>query len=82
MDDDLESEAHRLLVALAGLPDAPFPGRVMPGEAATALGLGPARSWQLFRRLFELGYYEYDISAYSGWLTQAGRRAAARKTDS
>ena len=82
MVDDLEPDARRLLAALADLPDGPFPGRVMPGEAATALGLGPARSWRLFRRLFALGYYEYDISAYSGRLTAAGRRAAARKTDS
>lgn len=81
MPDDLEPDARRLLAALASLAEAPFPGRVMPGEAATALGFGPARSWRLFRRLFDLGYYEYDISAYSGRLTAAGRRAAARKID-
>ena len=81
MADDLDLDARRLLAALASLPEAPFPGRVMPGEAATALGLGPARSWRLFRRLFELGYYQYDISVYSGRLTAAGRRAAVRMID-
>ncbi|MHC1788948.1 hypothetical protein [Solidesulfovibrio sp.] len=80
MDDDLEPDARRLIAALADLPDAPFPGRIMPGQAATALGFGPARAWRLFRRLVALGYYEYDISAYSGRLTVAGRRAALRKT--
>jgi hypothetical protein len=72
----LEPDALRLLAALAKLPDAPFPDRVMPGEVATALGLGPAKAWAIFRKLFLLGYYEYDISAYSGRLTEAGRLAA------
>ena len=80
-DDSLSPAAWRLLQALAELPEAPFPGRIMPGQAATALGFGPARACRLFRRLVRLGYYEYDISAYSGRLTAAGRRAAARKID-
>ena len=82
MDDDgLSSDARRLLDALAALPDAPFPERIMPGEAATSLGFGPAKASRLLRRLFVLGYYEYDISAYSGRLTPAGRQAALRKYD-
>ena len=82
MDDDgLPPDGRRLLKALAALPDAPFPERIMPGQAATSLGFAPARAYRLFRRLLVLGYYEYDISAYSGRLTAAGRRAAARKTD-
>lgn len=80
-DDGLSPDARRLLDALAALPDAPFPGRIMPGEAATSLGFAPALACRLLRRLFVLGYYEYDISAYSGRLTAAGRRAALRKTD-
>jgi DNA-binding IclR family transcriptional regulator len=72
----LEPDALRLLAALARLPDAPFPERVMPGEVATALGIPPAKAWGLFRELFHLGYYEYDISAYSGRLTETGRLAA------
>lgn len=72
----LEPEAIRLLTALAALPDAPFPDRIMPGQVATGLGLSPARAWRLFRALFDRGYYEYDISAYSGRLTAAGRLAA------
>ena len=72
----LEAEAVRLLVALAALPDAPFPDRIMPGQVATSLGLSPARAWRLFRALFAAGYYEYEISAYSGRLTAAGRLAA------
>jgi Mn-dependent DtxR family transcriptional regulator len=78
MEDGLEDAARRLLVALAKLPEAPFPRRVMPGEVAVRLGFSPARAWKLFRALFAAGYYEYDISAYSGRLTEAGR-AAARK---
>lgn len=74
--DGLEQDAIRLLLALAALPDAPFPDRIMPGQVATGLGLPPARAWRLFRALLDRGYYEYDISAYSGRLTQAGRRAA------
>ena len=80
-DDSLSPDARLLLQALATLPEAPFPGRIMPGQAATALGFGPARACRLLRRLVDLGYYEYDISAYSGRLTLAGRRAAARKID-
>ncbi|MYL83181.1 hypothetical protein GTA51_08530 [Desulfovibrio aerotolerans] len=80
-DDSLSPAAWRLLQALAELPEAPFPGRIMPGQAATNLGFGPARACRLFRCLVRLGYYEYDISAYSGRLTAAGRRAAARKID-
>jgi hypothetical protein len=72
----LEPDALRLLAALARLPDAPFPDRVMPGEVATSLGLGPAKAWRLFRELFIFGYYEYDISAYNGRLTEAGQCAA------
>lgn len=72
----MESDAIRLLTALAGEPDAVFPDRVMPGEVATRLGFSPVRAWRLFRVLFANGYYEYDISAYSGRLTRAGRAAA------
>jgi DNA-binding IclR family transcriptional regulator len=75
-DDTLEPDALRLLVALAGLPDASFPDRVMPGEVATSLGIAPGKAWRLFRALFARGYYEYDISAYSGRLTETGRQAA------
>lgn len=74
--DDLHPDARRLLCALARVPEAPFPDRVMPGEVATSLGFAPARAWRLFRDLFARGYYEYDISAYSGRLTDAGRKAA------
>ena len=76
----LEPDALRLLIVLAELPDASFPNRVMPGEVATRLGLTPAKAWRLFRSLFEKGYYAYDISAYSGWLTPAGRAAAKDMT--
>ena len=38
----------------------------------------PGMAWKLLRRLFAAGYYEYDISAYSGRLTEAGRQAAKR----
>jgi Mn-dependent DtxR family transcriptional regulator len=81
MDQSLDAQAARLLLALAAAADAPFPGRVMPGETATRLGLGPGVAWRLLRRLFDLGYYEYDISAYSGRLTAAGRQAAQRIKD-
>jgi hypothetical protein len=74
--DGPEADAVRLLAALAALPDAAFPDRIMPGEVATRLGFGPARAWRLFRALFAAGYYEYEISAYSGRLTAAGRLAA------
>lgn len=76
MEDGLDGEARRLLAALAAVPDAPFPERTMPGEVATRLGYGPAKAWRLLRLLFAAGYYEYDISAYSGRLTEAGRKAA------
>uniref|UniRef100_I2Q1H7 Uncharacterized protein n=1 Tax=Desulfovibrio sp. U5L TaxID=596152 RepID=I2Q1H7_9BACT len=72
----LEPDAVRLLEALAALPDAPYPDRIMPGQVATSLGMPPGKAWRLFRALFTAGYYEYDISAYSGRLTAAGRLAA------
>ncbi|WP_428569652.1 MAG: hypothetical protein ACP59X_11510 [Solidesulfovibrio sp. DCME] len=80
MGDGLDGDARRLLAALAAQPDAPFPDRVMPGEVATRLGHGPARAWRLLRALCTAGYYEYDISAYSGRLTEAGRQAARNVT--
>jgi DNA-binding MarR family transcriptional regulator len=78
VSDALDADARRLLAALAAEPDAPFPGRVLPGETALRLGYGPAMAWKLLRRLFAAGYYEYDISAYNGRLTEAGRQAAKR----
>lgn len=75
-ENALPADAIQLLAALAALPDAPFPERVMPGEVATSLGLSPGKAWHLFRALFAMGYYEYDISAYSGRLTATGRLAA------
>ncbi|MEA4858074.1 MAG: hypothetical protein AAGU21_00865 [Solidesulfovibrio sp.] len=80
MGDGLDGDARRLLAALAAVADAPFPDRVMPGETATRLGYGPARAWRLLRALCAAGYYEYDISAYSGRLTEAGREAARNVT--
>ncbi len=76
--DILDAGARRLLAALAAEPDAPFPRRTLPGETALGLGHGPGMAWKLLRRLFAAGYYEYDISAYSGRLTEAGRQAAKR----
>lgn len=76
MGSRLDGEARRLLAALAEVPERSFPHRVMPGEVATRLGFGPAKAWRLLRALFAAGYYEYDISAYSGRLTEAGRKAA------
>ena len=76
--DALDADARRLLAALAAEPDAPFPGRTLPGETALGLGYGPGEAWKLLRRLFAAGYYEYGISAYSGRLTEAGRQAAKR----
>ena len=78
VSDALDADVRRLLAALAAEPDAPFPGRVLPGETALRLGYGPAMAWKLLRRLFAAGYYEYDISAYNGRLTEAGRQAANR----
>lgn len=75
-NDSLEPDARRLLAALARLPEASFPDRVMPGEVAIGLGIGPGRAWQIFRALFVRGYYVYDLSAYSGRLTAKGRQAA------
>lgn len=80
MEHRLDAEARQLLVALAAAPDAPFPDRVMPGEIATRLGFAPGRAWRLLRLFVELGYYEYEISAYSGHLTEAGRQAAGDLT--
>ncbi|WP_300158565.1 hypothetical protein [Solidesulfovibrio sp.] len=80
MEDGLDGEARRLLAVLAAVREAPFPGRVMPGEVAVGLGLSPRRAWGLFRALFAAGYYEYDISAYSGRLTEAGRLAARKES--
>ena len=74
--DALDGDARRLLAALAAEPEAPFPGRTLPGETALRLGYGPGAAWKLLRRLFAAGYYEYDISAYNGRLTEAGRQAA------
>ena len=74
----LDADARRLLAALAAEPDGPFPRRTLPGETALGLGYGPGAAWKLLRRLFAAGYYEYDISAYSGRLTEAGRQAAKR----
>ena len=76
LQDPLHPDARRLLRALASVPEAPFPDRVMPGEVATSLGLPPVRAWRIFRDLCTRGYYEYDISADSGRLTDAGRKAA------
>ena len=76
--DALDADARRLLAALASEPDAPFPDRVLPGETALGLGYGPGMAWKLLCRLCAAGYYEYDISAYSGRLTEAGRQAAKR----
>ncbi|MFU2208265.1 hypothetical protein [Solidesulfovibrio sp. C21] len=74
--DPLGPDAARLLASLAAQPEAAFPDRVMPGEVATRLGFAPGKAWRLFRTLFDKGYYQYDISAYSGRLTEAGRAAA------
>ena len=78
MPDILDAGARRLLAALAAEPDGPFPGRVLPGETALGLRFGPGAAWKLLRRLYAAGYYEYDISAYTGRLTEAGRQAAKR----
>ncbi len=75
--DALAPDAARLLRALAALPEASFPDRVMPGEVAVALGIAPRRAWRILRDWWARGWYEYEISAYSGRLTPAGRARAA-----
>jgi Mn-dependent DtxR family transcriptional regulator len=72
-----ESE-RTLLTALADLDDAEFPARRMPGEVAVGLGMPPRLALSALRGLAARGFYEYDISLYSGRLTRAGREAAQR----
>jgi len=67
-----------LLSALADLPEEEFPARRMPGEVAVGLGMPPLRAVAVLRGLEARGFYEYDISPYSGRLTRAGREAAQR----
>jgi hypothetical protein len=74
----LDADAARLLTALAALPEAAFPDRIMPGEVAVSLGIAPRRAWRILRDWWARGWYGYDISAYSGRLTPAGRAAAHR----
>ena len=76
--DALAPDATRLLRALAALPEASFPDRVMPGEVAVSLGIAPRRAWRILRDWWARGWYEYEISAYSGRLTPAGRAMATR----
>ena len=76
--DALALDAARLLRALAALPEASFPDRIMPGEVAVSLGIAPRRAWRILRDWWAWGWYEYEISAYSGRLTSAGRAMAAR----
>lgn len=73
---DLGPDAARLLSALADRHGAVFPERVMPGQIALGLGLDQKRAGLAFRELAEKGYYEWDISAYAGWLTPRGLAAA------
>lgn len=74
--DALAPDAARLLLALAALPEASFPDRVLPGEVAVSLGIAPRRAWRILRDWWSRGWYEYEISAYSGRLTPAGRAMA------
>jgi len=73
---DLTEDERLVLAALAGQAEAAFPDRRMPGEAAVALGLSQRRALAVFRSLAARGFYEYDISLYSGRLTVRGREAA------
>jgi hypothetical protein len=77
--DDLPPDAVRLLTALAALPEVSFPDRVMPGEVAVSLGIPPRQAWRILRDWWARGWYVYEISAYSGRLTSAGRAVAAHR---
>jgi hypothetical protein len=73
-------DERRLLAALAAHSEADFPARRMPGEVAVGLGFSQRRALAALRGLFSHGFYEYDISLYSGRLTPSGREAARRMT--
>ncbi|MDQ7830620.1 MAG: hypothetical protein RDU30_02710 [Desulfovibrionaceae bacterium] len=79
MPGDMTEDERRVLAALAAQDDQSFPDRRMPGEAAVALGLPQRRALAVFRSLAARGFYEYDISLYSGRLTARGREAALGK---
>jgi|GEM_PF-1423059 len=73
---DMTEDERRVLAALATQEDHAFPARRMPGEVAVSLGLPQRRALAVFRSLAAQGFYEYDISLYSGRLTATGREAA------
>lgn len=74
----MTEDERSLLTALAAQGDGEFPARRMPGEVAVALCMSQRRALAAFRGLAGRGFYEYDISLYSGRLTPAGRREAER----
>ncbi len=66
----MDENERRLLMALTGQTGEGFPDRRMPGEVAVALGIPPKTAMAIFRRWAREGLYDYDISLYSGRLTE------------
>ncbi|NMC50439.1 MAG: hypothetical protein GYA47_13585, partial [Desulfovibrio sp.] len=70
--DIVDQDEWRLLAALAAETENEFPERKMPGEVAVLLGIPQKIAMAMYRRWASEGLYEYDISLYSGRLTEKG----------
>jgi Mn-dependent DtxR family transcriptional regulator len=68
----VNEDEWRLLAALAAETENEFPDRKMPGEVAVRLGIPQKTALAMYRRWADEGLYEYDISLYSGRLTEKG----------
>lgn len=77
----MDQDEWRLLAALAAETENEFPDRRMPGEVAVLLGIPQKTAMAIYRRWAKEGLYEYDISLYSGRLTEKGLNMLRRDKD-